>query len=142
MSENKMVYLVTADAFEYNDEYFSSSGEGVQFENKAWTDLAQAEAHALLINMAHAREVVTSCHEWTYGEGVWQLLENCSDTAELYRRVFRKEPGEKFEEELKKLYELSEGLPEGEEFTDEDIRWFVNHIGTCRIARVEALEVL
>lgn len=141
MSENKVVYLVTADAYEYNDEYWSWT-DGVQFENKAWTDLAQAEAHALRINMAHAHEVVTSCHEWTYGEGVWQLVDNCADAAGLYRRVFRKEPGEGFEKELEKLSELSAGLPEGEEFTDEDIRWFVENIATCRRARVEVVEVL
>jgi hypothetical protein len=138
---SEMVYLVTADAYEYNDEYWSWT-DGVRFENKARTDLAQAEAHALLINMAHAREVVTSCHEWTYGEGVWHLVENCADAEELYRRVFRKEPGDDFKKELEALSELSDGLPEGEGFTDEDIRWFVENVSTCRRARVEALEVL
>lgn len=140
MSENK-VYLVSVDAYEYNDEYWAWT-DGVRVENKAWTDLAQAEARALVINMDHAREVVTDCHEWTYGDGVGQLVDDCADAEELYRRVFRKEPGDEFKKELKALSELSAGLPEGEEFTDEDIRWFVENIATCRLARIEVVEVL
>ena len=135
-------YIVSYTAFDYNDEYYSSFNDACQFEKKVYRVKADAEARALVINAAHAREVVVEIYAWTYGEGMWQFLDNFTgDTAELYRRVFRKEPGEGFEGELKKLYDLTDGLPDEETFSDEDYLWLVENSPDCRAAYVEEVEI-
>jgi len=135
-------YIVSYTAFEYNDEYYSSFEDACHFEKKVYRVKAEAEARALAINVTHAREVIRNTHEWSYGEGVSQFLDTFSgDLAELYHRVFRKEPGDGFREELEGLSDLADGLPDGKDFSDEDYLWFVENSYHCRTAYVDEVEI-
>lgn len=133
--------MVTYTAFEYNDEYYSTFEDACHFDKKVYRVKADAEKAALEANRRHLDEVVGDVHSWTYGEGMSALLDDCRAPEELYRRVFRKEPGEDYRDELEGLVNLTDGLPEGENFTDEDIDWFVENLPCCRFAFVEEVEV-
>jgi hypothetical protein len=138
----KTGYIVSYTAFDYNDEYYSSFDDACHFEKKVYRVKADAVARALAINEDHAREVVVDIYAWTYGQGMRQFLDNFTgDMAELYRRVFRKEPGDGFKEELEKLHDLTYGLPDGETFSDEDYLWFAENLPYCRTAYVEEVEI-
>lgn len=138
----KTGYIVSYTAFDYNDEYYSSFEDACHFEKKVYLVKADAEARALAINVSHAEDVVGDTHSWTYGEGMWQFLDNFrGDLAELYRRVFRKAPGDDFKKELEELHDLTDGLPDEEVFSDEDYLWFVENSPDCRTAYVEEVEV-
>lgn len=137
----KTGYIVSYTTFDYNDDYYSSFENACSFDKKVYRVKADAEKKAFEANRTHADEVVGDVRSWTYNEGMSALLNECRDEEELYRRVFRKEPGKDYRDELEGLDNLTDGLPEGENFTDEDIDWFVENLPACRFAFVEEVEI-
>lgn len=134
-------YMVSYVAFDYNDEYNTCIEDAYRYDRKVYASKEAAEKVAYEANCEHARTVLNETHEWTYGEGTWMFVDNCANQKELYRRVFRKEPGDGYTKELGALENIVDGLPEGESFTDEDIAWFAENCSLCRYARVEEVDV-
>ena len=137
----KTGYMVAYTAFDYDDEHFTSIPDAYRYGRKVYASKEAAEKVAHEANCVHARTVLRDTYEWTYGNGTSMFVDDCDNQEELYRRVFRKEPGDGYTKELGALENIVDGLPEGESFTDEDIAWFAENCSLCRYARVEEVDV-
>lgn len=130
-------YIVLAQAFEYNDEYFSSLDNAYQTVSIAYATRERAEKEAKKVNVEHAYQVAGDLRDWTYGERAGEMFrhEPEEDVMELARKVFD-DPPKDFEDALDKFDNLDE-LP----LDQVDLEWLVDKFSAFRIAYVGELEI-
>jgi hypothetical protein len=130
-------YIVLAQAFEYNDEYFSSLDNAYQTVSIAYATRERAEKEAKKVNVEHAYQVAGDLRDWTYGGPAGEMFrhEPEEDVLELARKVFD-DPPESFKDALDKFDELDE-LP----LDRVDLEWLVKTFSVFRCAFVSEIEI-
>lgn len=136
-------FLVEMTAFDYNDEYYSSTEYGTCRGDTVYFNREKAEAEAYKANLDHAREVLSDLYSWSYGEGWLDIIrQDAPSEEELHRllKIFRPETGaaespEQLREELSQI-----NCPE-DDVSDEDIAWLVKRFSFFRYAYVAEVQI-
>lgn len=133
----KIGYMVVTEAFEYNDEYFSSFEGASNFESRVYTTRERAEERADAMNFEHASEVTSNLREWCYGAGLSDMGGSNEDLRWFYAKAF---PGEAVPEEIQEVKEKVDDC-EKVELDDDDLREFIARFPWAEVARVEEVEI-
>ena len=118
-------FMVEMTAFDYNDEYYSSTEYGTCHGNTIYLLRKKAEEDAHGYNLQHASEVLTALHEWSYGDNwVAQVdQENLEDQKRLFKIL---QPGEEVPADEEALFdELMKIECASDVVSDEDLDWLV-----------------
>ena len=118
-------FMVEMTAFDYNDEYYSSTEFGTCHGNTVYLQREKAEEDAHGYNLQHAREVVTDMGPWGYGD-TWVSQVDQGSQEDLTRLFKILQPDEAVPADEKALIdELMKIECASDVVSDEDLDWLV-----------------
>ena len=134
-------FMVEMTAFDYNDEYYSSTEYGTCHGNTIYLLRKKAEEDAHGYNLQHASEVLTSPHEWAYGDNWVGQVED--ESQEDLTRLFKiLQPDDEAPADEKALIdELMKIECAYDVVSDEDLDWLVKTFSFFRYAYVVEVQI-
>ena len=134
-------FMVEMTAFDYNDEYFSSTEYGTCHGNTIYLRREKAEEDAHEYNLQHAREVLTTLYEWGYGDN-WVAQVDQESLEDLTRLFKILQPDEEVPADEKTLIdELGKIECASDDVSDEDVEWLVKTFSFFRYAYVVEVQI-
>ena len=134
-------FMVEMTAFDYNDEYYSSTEFGTCHGNTIYLRREKAEEDAHEYNLQHAREVVTDMGPWGYGD-TWVAQVEHESQEDLTRLFKILQPDEAAPTDEKALIdELMKIEGASDVVSDEDLDWLVKTFSFFRYAYVAEVQI-